>query len=114
MSFESLNQFFQEISQDPSQQQQLVQSAIDGESLVNKVVELGKEKGYDFTQAEAQDWIEAASAQMESQPNTERELNDEELESVAGGWTPFAPIALLFTTVLARGAIKVGGETIKN
>lgn len=81
MSIESVNLFFQEVSQDSSLQQEILQSAIDGERLVNKVVELGQEKSYSFTSAEVSEWMESMAAQTASLSG---ELSEEELEAVAG------------------------------
>lgn len=81
MSIENLNQFLQAVSQDSSLQQQLLQPAIEGESLANKVVELGQEKGYQFTLTEVSDWMELMAAQT---ANYSGELSEEELEAVAG------------------------------
>jgi predicted ribosomally synthesized peptide with nif11-like leader len=70
----SVEQFFQEVSQDQTLQQQF-QSILDGEAILNKAVELGKEKGYTFTPAEVEEWVQ----------NRSQELSDSELDAVAGG-----------------------------
>jgi predicted ribosomally synthesized peptide with nif11-like leader len=70
----SIEQFFQEVSQDPTLQQQL-QSLENREARLNKMVELGQEKGYNFTSIEVEQWLQSRS----------KELSDSELESVAGG-----------------------------
>lgn len=82
MSLESVTQFFQQEGQDPTLQESL-QSASDRETVVNKVVELGKKKGYDFTASEVEQWLN--SAVLQSQSDADGALNDEELEAVAGG-----------------------------
>ncbi|MEG3929910.1 Nif11-like leader peptide family natural product precursor [Microcoleus sp. N9_B2] len=81
--FESVNHFFQEVSQDPELQLQF-QSVTDRESLVNKAVALGKEKSYSFSSTEVSEWLESVTAQHQSQSDTSGELSDSELEAVAG------------------------------
>lgn len=76
----TLNQFFQDISQDPTLQQQL-QEISDRESLVNKMVSLGNEKGYSFTSSEADEWLKS----MANQSATSGELSESQLEAVTGG-----------------------------
>jgi uncharacterized protein YaaR (DUF327 family) len=88
MSSTTMNQFFQEISQDAIVQQQLSE-ATDRESLVNKVVELGKEKGYSFTPGEAQEWLESMATQADSSSDASGELSEAQLEAVAGGFVLF-------------------------
>ncbi|AFZ10181.1 hypothetical protein Osc7112_5987 [Oscillatoria nigro-viridis PCC 7112] len=81
--FESVNHFFQEVSQDPELQLQF-RSIADWESLVNKTVELGKEKSYSFSPTEVSEWLDSIAAQHQSQSDTSGELSDSELEAVAG------------------------------
>ncbi|HSF76199.1 MAG TPA: Nif11 family protein [Microcoleus sp.] len=85
MSFEvgSINHFFQEVSQDPELQLQF-RSIADRETLVNKTVELGKEKSYSFSPTEVSQWLDSIEAQYQSQSDTSGELSDSELEAVAG------------------------------
>ena len=109
MSSATMNQFFQDLSEDATMQQQF-QEATDRESLVNKVVELGKEKGYSFTPSEAEEWLESAAAYMQSQSDANGELNEEELEAVAGGFSPLVPIA----TMIGGGITSKIGEKIFN
>lgn len=70
----SVEQFFSEVSQDQALQQQL-QSLPDGNARVNKVVELGQGKGYNFTSTEVEKWLQ----------NKRQELSESELDAVAGG-----------------------------
>jgi predicted ribosomally synthesized peptide with nif11-like leader len=70
----SVEQFFSEVSQDQTLQQQL-QSISDGKARVNKVVELGKGKGYNFTPTEVKSWLQ----------NKRQELSESELDAIAGG-----------------------------
>ncbi|MEG3926736.1 Nif11-like leader peptide family natural product precursor [Microcoleus sp. D3_18a_C4] len=81
--FESVNHFFQEVSQDPELQLQF-QSVTDRESLVDKAVALGKEKSYNFSSTEVSEWLESMTPQHQSQSDTSGELSDSELEAVAG------------------------------
>lgn len=108
MSSATMNQFFQDLAQDATMQQQF-QEATDRESLVNKVVELGKEKGYSFTPSEADEWLESAAGYMQSQSGANGELNEEELEAVAGGFTPLIVPGL---TMVAGGITGKIGEKI--
>ncbi|MFB2892474.1 Nif11-like leader peptide family natural product precursor [Aerosakkonemataceae cyanobacterium BLCC-F50] len=84
MSSATLNQFFQEIAQDKTLQQRL-QEATDHESLVNKLEQLSKEKGYEFTTTDVCEWLESVAYQVENQLNASSELSQEELELVTGG-----------------------------
>ena len=84
MSIESVNQFFQEVGQDAAMQQQL-QSATDKPSFVNKVMELGHQKGYGFSASEVETSLNSLAAQVQSQTGADGELSEDELEAVAGG-----------------------------
>jgi predicted ribosomally synthesized peptide with nif11-like leader len=79
MSFESVNQFYQEVMQEPALLEQF-QSAPDQESLVNMAVEVGQQNGYSFTVDQVKQALAAQSAASEA-----GELSDEQLEAVAGG-----------------------------
>ena len=79
MSVETVNQFYQEVMQEPALLQQF-QSAPDQESLVNIAVEVGQQKGYSFTTSEVEQALAAQNAASETE-----ELSDEQLEAVAGG-----------------------------
>jgi predicted ribosomally synthesized peptide with nif11-like leader len=82
MSFESVNQFYQEVMQDPALLEQF-QSAPDRESLANLAVEVGLQNGYSFTIDEVEQALAAQNAASEA-----GELSDEQLEAVAGGKGP--------------------------
>jgi predicted ribosomally synthesized peptide with nif11-like leader len=82
MSFESVNQFYQEVMQEPALLEQF-QSAPDQESLANMAVEMGQQNGYSFTIDEVKQALAAQSAASEA-----GELSDEQLEAVAGGKRP--------------------------
>jgi predicted ribosomally synthesized peptide with nif11-like leader len=79
MSVESINQFYQEVMQEPALLEQF-QSAPDQESLVNLAVEVGQQKGYSFTVDQVEQALAAQNAASET-----GELSDEQLEAVAGG-----------------------------
>ena len=80
MSTENVEKFFfQDVENDPSLQASL-KAARDSGSFAQQAVQLGQEKGYSFTIEE----VEAVMTAMESQSD-EGELNESELESVAGG-----------------------------
>ncbi|NJK66416.1 MAG: Nif11-like leader peptide family natural product precursor [Microcoleus sp. CSU_2_2] len=79
MSVKSVNQFYQEVMQEPALLEQF-QSAPDRESLVNLAVEVGQQNGYSFTIDEVKQALAAQSAANEA-----GELSDQQLEAVAGG-----------------------------
>ena len=79
MSIDSVNQFYQEVMQEPALLQQF-QAAPDQESLANMAVKVSQQKGYSFTVAEVEQALAAQSAASET-----GELSDEQLETVAGG-----------------------------
>lgn len=80
MSQPTIEQFSQEVMQDPTVQHRL-QSAPDQESLVNSAVAIGQEKGYSFSTKEVEEWLAANQSTL----NSGDELNDAQLEAVAGG-----------------------------
>lgn len=79
MSKASVEQFYQEILKDPSLQERL-QAVTTREATAALAVELGKERGYNFTIEEAQASIDEWFA-----ARPEQELSDAQLEAVAGG-----------------------------
>lgn len=81
MSFEKIEQFYQEVLQEPALQQQL-ESANSKETFLNIAVELGKGNGYSFDTRELNDWILAQQKTVEDRDG----LSDEELETLAGGF----------------------------
>jgi predicted ribosomally synthesized peptide with nif11-like leader len=79
----NLEYFNQVVAQDQELQEKL-KAAIDPETFVKLVVDLGKEKGYSFTTQE----VEKTIIEAEEKKDTEalwQELNERELEVVAGG-----------------------------
>ncbi len=83
MNAQNIEQFVKKIDQDPSLQEQL-RSAIEGERLAAKIVELGRANDYNFTITEVEEWLSSIAAQAQSQSGVV-ELSESELESVAGG-----------------------------
>ncbi len=79
MSSATLDRFYQEVVSDTTLQQRF-QSVNDREAIVNTAVQIGQEKGYNFTSEEVEDWINTQTNSPSS-----GELKDEELETVAGG-----------------------------
>ncbi|MEG3859406.1 Nif11-like leader peptide family natural product precursor [Microcoleus sp. herbarium12] len=111
--FEGVNQFFQEVSQDPELQLQF-QSVTDRESLVDKAVVLGKEKNYSFSSTEVSEWLESMTAQHQNQSDTSGELSDSELEAVAGAGALGAGAGGVLGGVLGFiGAIFTGKDPIE-
>lgn len=111
--FESVNHFFQEVSQDPELQLQF-QSVTDRESLVNKAVALGQEKSYSFSSTEVSEWLESMTAQHQSQSDTSGELSDSELEAVAGAGVIGAGVGGVLGGLFAiLGSIFTGEDPIE-
>jgi predicted ribosomally synthesized peptide with nif11-like leader len=79
MSQVNVKDFYLAVVQDPALKQQII-AAPDRPSLVSTAVKLGKEKGYNFTEQEVEDWLTNSANQ--SRPDG---LSDEDLESIAGG-----------------------------
>jgi predicted ribosomally synthesized peptide with nif11-like leader len=88
MSVETVNQFYQQVMQEPALRQQF-QAAPDRESLANLAVEVGQQNGYSFTTEEVKQALVAQSAASEI-----GELSDEQLEAVAGGKRPKSSIEI--------------------
>lgn len=80
MSKVSADQFYQQIVKDPELQQKF-QTVVGRENTAALAVELGKEKGYNFTVEEAMESIN----EWYKPKSQEQELSDEQLEAVAGG-----------------------------
>ncbi|HAA33512.1 MAG TPA: Nif11-like leader peptide family natural product precursor [Cyanobacteria bacterium UBA8553] len=79
MSVDSVNQFYQEVMQEPALLQQF-QAAPDQESLANMAMKVSQQKGYSFTIDEVEQALAAQNTVSEA-----GELSDEQLETVAGG-----------------------------
>ncbi|HEY9652914.1 MAG TPA: Nif11-like leader peptide family natural product precursor [Coleofasciculaceae cyanobacterium] len=70
MSRESLEQFYQQVLQEPSLQEPL-RTAPDRDSLVRLAVELGEQNGYSFTAEE----VEAAIEEVRQQPEISTDVD---------------------------------------
>jgi predicted ribosomally synthesized peptide with nif11-like leader len=79
MSKEAVDRMMQAASEDSALQQKL--EAAEGFA---QVVQIGAEKGYQFTEEELQSVLTERG--MPSAESTEGELSEEALEAVAGGW----------------------------
>jgi len=97
MSIEAVNQFLQKVTEDEKLQEELAQVLELEDNDRAAAVELGAKYGYEFTADEIGQEIQ--NRQSEFQIRKEAgELNDEELEAVAGG-----------EAVIATAAIAAGG-----
>ncbi|MGL5804335.1 MAG: Nif11-like leader peptide family natural product precursor [Xenococcaceae cyanobacterium] len=76
MSIEAVNQFLQKVSEDTSLQSKLAQ-ILNSENACQEATNLGSKHGYMFTPDEIE-------TEIQNYQNSE-ELNEEELEAVAGG-----------------------------
>ena len=84
MMQESLEQFFQMASQDQELQEKL-KAVNDREAYIRLVVELGKEKGYNFTRSQVVTALDAAAKKAAKNAEEASELSEEQLAAVAGG-----------------------------
>ena len=102
MSTQAVNQFLQKVTEDSQLQQELA-VALEGENNPQAVIDLGVKHGYEFTDDEF--WAGIQNRQSEFQQKQDAgELNDEELEAVAGGFC--TPVSVIFG--VAGGAASVG------
>jgi predicted ribosomally synthesized peptide with nif11-like leader len=91
MSVQAVNQFLQKVSEDEKLQQELTNILQAGGEDRKEATELAAKYGYQFTPDEL--WQEIQHRQSEFQANKNSgELNEEDLEAVAGGATPGALI----------------------
>jgi predicted ribosomally synthesized peptide with nif11-like leader len=104
MSTEAVNEFLQKVTEDPQLQEELAK-ALEAENDRQAVTDLAVKHGYQFTPEEL--WAEIQNRQSEfEQKQDAGELNEEELEAVAGGvCTP-----IIAGGISAAGAI--GGAAI--
>ncbi|MGL5874045.1 MAG: Nif11-like leader peptide family natural product precursor, partial [Xenococcaceae cyanobacterium] len=92
MSIEAVNQFLQKVSEEASLQSELAK-ALNSENARQVAINLGAKNGYTFTSDEL--WTEIENRQNEfQQMHNDGEINEEELEAVAGGFTPLAVAGL--------------------
>ncbi|ARV58824.1 bacteriocin [Nostocales cyanobacterium HT-58-2] len=102
MSTQAVNQFLQKVSEDPQLQEELAK-ALDAENDRQAATELATKHGYQFTPDEL--WAEIQNRQSQVQ-QSEGELNEEELEAVAGG---FCTPAIIPAAIGAGGALGAAG-----
>ena len=84
MKHESLEQFFQMVSQDLELQEKL-KAANTREAYIRLIVELGKEKGYSFTSDFVATALDAAESEAAENGESASQLSEEDLGAVAGG-----------------------------
>ena len=83
MSIEAVNKFLQKVTEDQQLQEELAK-ALESENDRQAATDLAAKHGYEFTPDEL--WAEIQNRQSEFQQKEQAgELNDEELEAVAGG-----------------------------
>ena len=87
MSKAQLDKFATLVSNDPGVLRDVAHGAQETEQYIRHVVEDAKRRGYDFTEAEAAAWLtERRQLQL-----ARGELQDAELDAVAGGFFPAPP-----------------------
>lgn len=104
MSLEAVNQFLQKVSEEPQLQEQ-VAKAMESENHRQAVVELAAKQGYQFTAEEIGQEIQ----KRQDAAIAAGELNEEELEAVAGG----ACSPLITKTVVATVKVTISIATNK-
>ncbi|KAM3102288.1 Nif11-like leader peptide family natural product precursor [Phormidesmis sp. 146-12] len=83
METANLEQFYQDILKDPALQERL-KTVTDRDSMVALIVQIGKEKGYNFSPEEIKGYLDELDAS-----NSQRWFRQELLEAVAGEQRPF-------------------------
>ncbi len=86
MSKENLKEFYQELSKNQEWQEKL-KGASDIETFTKLVAELGKEKGYSFTNEQLKIATIETLENEAASTDVWEELTDEQLQSVAGGFS---------------------------
>ncbi len=109
MSIEAVNQFLTKVSEDQELQAELA-TAMEAENDRQATTELAVKHGYNFTPEELASEIENRQSKFQTKQEA-NQLNEEELEAVAGGaCTPAIPLG-----VAAIGAAgMVGGSAAGN
>ena len=93
MSYQQVNEFLQKVSSDEQLQQELSQILESTENDREAATALAQKHGYTFSSDEL--WQEIQNRQSEfATSKSSDELNDEELETVAGGGTPSAVVTV--------------------
>ena len=91
MANEKIQELLKAIQADPTAQERLLglEKAQNEEETVRGVIRAAKALGFDLTEAELKDYIEAAAAarraRTDAQTNKVQTIEDETLEKVAGG-----------------------------
>ena len=80
MSQVQLEKFVSRISNNPAELEQAAKGTQDPEEFVRNVLAYAKQNGYDFTEQEGRAWLEQHGRELGG-----GELNDAQLEAVAGG-----------------------------
>lgn len=102
MMHESIQQFFQMASQDQELQEKL-KAAPNHEAYINLVVEQGNEKGYSFTSDQVVSALNTATSAEKGKDAYSGELDESELEAVAGGFDIFEDVADMGSEVIEGG-----------
>ena len=105
MSQENVKKFFAEIEKNQGLKTKYAEVMKDSEkALFGKIVELGKQSGFSFTEADLSDLHAAAMDKM----NENGELCDSDLTAAAGGKVnPGMVLASIFTLGIACGAVSL-------
>ncbi|MBW4509336.1 MAG: Nif11-like leader peptide family RiPP precursor [Scytonematopsis contorta HA4267-MV1] len=87
MSKEAVNKFLQNVTEDSKLQEELTK-ALKGDNHKQAATNLAAKHGYKFTDDEL--WAELQERQSQfEQRQADGALNEEELEAVSGGFTPW-------------------------
>ena len=101
MSTQAVNQFLQKVSEDPQLQEELAKILESENNEREAATDLAAKHGYQFTPDEL--WAEIQNRQSEFQATQEAgELNEEELEAVAGGLCTPAAIGAITGKIATR------------
>ncbi|MBR8834885.1 MAG: Nif11-like leader peptide family natural product precursor [Stigonema ocellatum SAG 48.90 = DSM 106950] len=84
MSTQAVNQFLQKVTEDPQLQEELAK-AMEAENDRQAATDLAVKHGYQFTPDELWAEIQNRPSEFPQSPDS-GELNEEELEAVAGGF----------------------------
>ncbi len=110
MSTEAVNQFLQKVAEEPQLQEELA-LALEAENDQQAATDLAVKHGYQFTPDEL--WAEIQNRQSQFQQKQDvGELNEEELEAVAGGFC--TPALAVLAVPAVGGAARLGVEIAKN
>ena len=110
MSTKAVNQFLQKVTEEPQLQQEFAKALEAGNNL-QAASNLAIKHGYQFTSDELQAEIHNRQSEFQQRQNA-GELNEEELEAVAGGFCTPALIGTLIGPVVG-GITKVATHIAK-